>query len=150
MKTTTLCFSKIIALVWLLWLSPLALAVTGSNRLEQIDFSTLPGNRVQVQLTFAELAQNPISFSTDNPARIVLDFPNTALGLRKRSQAIGVGVVQGTSAVETEDRSRVVVNLVRMVPFNIEVMGKRILIALDNQGSQTFVSSPAKASDLTL
>ncbi len=149
MKTITLCFSKMIALVWLLWLSPLALAVTGSNRLEQIDFSTLPGNRVQVQLTFAELAQNPISFSTDNPARIVLDFPNTALGLRKRSQAIGVGVVQGTSAVETEDRSRVVVNLVRMVPFNIEVMGKRILIALDNQGSQTFVSSPAKTSDLT-
>jgi len=149
MKTITLCFSKKIALVWLLLLSPLAMAVTGSNRLEQIDFSTLPGNRVQVQLTFAELAQNPISFSTDNPARIVLDFPNTALSLRKKSQAIGVGVVQGTSAVETEDRSRVVVNLVRMVPFNIEVMGKRILVALDNQGSQTLVSLPNKASGLT-
>jgi type IV pilus assembly protein PilQ len=149
MKTITLYFSKKIALVWLLLLSPLAMAINGSNRLEQIDFSTLPGNRVQIQLTFAELAQNPISFSTDNPARIVLDFPNTALSLRKKSQTIGVGVVQGTSAVETEDRSRVVVNLVRMVPFNIEVMGKRILIALDNQGSQTLVSSPDKASDLT-
>jgi type IV pilus assembly protein PilQ len=149
MKTITLCCSKKMTLAWLLLLSPLAMAVTGSNRLEQIDFSTLPGNRVQVQLTFAELAQNPISFSTDNPARIVLDFPNTALSLRKKSQAIGVGVVQGTSAVETEDRSRVVVSLVRMVPFNIEVMGKRILIALDNQGSQTLGSSPDKAPDLT-
>ncbi|BAP58230.1 bacterial type II and III secretion system protein [Thioploca ingrica] len=149
MKTITLCFSKKMTLAWLLLLSPLAMAVNGSNRLEQMDFSTLPGNRVQVQLTFAELAQNPISFSTDNPARIVLDFPNTALGLRKKSQPIGVGVVQGASAVETEDRSRVVVNLVRMVPFNIEVMGKRILVALDNQGSQTLVSSPDKASDLT-
>lgn len=149
MKIITLCFSKKMTLVWLLLLSPLAMAVTGSNRLEQIDFSTLPGNRVQVQLTFAELAQNPISFSTDNPARIVLDFPNTALSLRKKSQTIGVGVVQGASAVETEDRSRVVINLVRMVPFNIEVMGKRILVALDNQGSQTLVSSPNKASGLT-
>jgi type IV pilus assembly protein PilQ len=149
MKTITLCCSKQITFVWLLLLSPLAMAVTGSNRLEQIDFSTLPGNRVQVQLAFAQLAQNPISFSTDNPARIVLDFPNTAIGLRKKSQAVGVGVVQSTNAVETEDRSRVVINLVRMVPFNIEVLGNRILIAVDNQGSQTFVDSPKPSSDLT-
>lgn len=147
MKTITLGFSNRITLVWLLLLSPLAMAVTGFNRLDQVDFSTLPGSRVQVQLTFAQPAQNPISFSTDNPARIVLDFPNTAIGLRKKSQAIGVGVVQGTSAVETEDRSRVVINLVRMVPFNIEVLGKRILIAVDNQGSQTFVDSPKQSSN---
>jgi type IV pilus assembly protein PilQ len=151
MKTIILGLSNRIILVWLwlLLLSPGAIAVTGSNRLDQIDFSTLPGNRVQLQLIFAQLAQNPISFSTDNPARIVLDFPNTSIGLRKKSQAIGVGVVQGTSAVETEDRSRVVIDLVRMVPFDIEVMGKRILIALDNQGSQTFVDPAKQSADMT-
>ena len=149
MKTIILGLSNRITLVWLLLLSPGVIAVTGSNRLDQIDFSTLPGNRVQLQLIFAQLAQNPISFSTDNPARIVLDFPNTSIGLRKKSQAIGVGVVQGTSAVETEDRSRVVIDLVRMVPFDIKVMGKRILIAVDNQGSQTFVDPAKQSLDMT-
>ncbi|EDN69823.1 Bacterial type II and III secretion system protein [Beggiatoa sp. PS] len=112
----------------------------GVNRLEQIDFSTLPGNRVQVQLNFANAAQTPMSFSTDNPARIVLDFPATTLGLRKKSQPIGIGVVQGTSAVEASDRSRVVVKLVRMMPYNIQVVGQRVLVTVENMGS--LASSP--------
>jgi hypothetical protein len=66
--------------------------------LEQIGFSTLPGNRVQVYLAFSQDAPMPISFSPENPARISLDFPNVRLGLRDRSKDIGIGVVQGANA----------------------------------------------------
>ncbi len=114
-----------------------AVALNGFNRLEQIGFSTMPGNRVQIQLNFAETAINPTSFSTDNPARIVLDFADTTLGLRKKSQPIGIGVVQSTSAVATRDRARIVINLIRMVPFNITVEGQRVLISIENSTSQT-------------
>ncbi len=143
LTTTTLILS------YILLIPQITLAVEGFNRLEQLSFSAMPGNRVQIQLTFAQYAQNPISFSTDNPARIVLDFPNTILGLRKKSQAIGVGVVQGTDAVETQDRIRVVVNLVRMVPFNLEVLGKRVFISVENSGSRTTTSSHRQSSSLT-
>jgi type IV pilus assembly protein PilQ len=106
------------------------------NRLEKISFSAMVGNRVQVQLSFARRAVSPLKFSTDNPARIVLDFPKTKLRLRKKSQSIGIGVVQGTRAVEARDRTRVVLNLIRMVPFNIKVVGKKVLVSIENRASQ--------------
>jgi type IV pilus assembly protein PilQ len=108
-----------------------------ANVLEQIGFSTLPGNRVQVYLTFSQDAPTPISFSTENPARISLDFPNVRLGLRDKAKDIGVGVVQGANAAETTSRSRIVIRLVRMVPFEINTIGNRVLIAIDNMGAQT-------------
>jgi type IV pilus assembly protein PilQ len=131
--------SSQLVVIWLLsmvgFLCFIPYTMAQMNRLEQIDFSTLPGNRVQVQLNFANAAQTPKSFTTDNPANIVLDFPATTLGLSKKSQPIGIGVVQGTSAVEASDRSRVVVKLVRMMPYNIQVVGSRVLVTVENMGS---------------
>jgi len=106
------------------------------NRLEEISFSARVGNRVQIQFIFARAAVSPIKFTTDNPARIVLDFPKTKLGLRKKSQSIGIGVVQGTRAVEARDRTRVVLNLVRMVPFKIKVVGNKVLVSIENRASK--------------
>jgi type IV pilus assembly protein PilQ len=100
-------------------------------------YSTMPGNRIQVQLDFASAAITYNSFSTDQPARIVLDFHRTKIGLRKKYQAIGVAVVQGMQAVETYDRTRVVIKLVRMVPFKINVVGKRVLVSIAHNAQQT-------------
>ncbi|MDM8557804.1 type IV pilus secretin PilQ [Candidatus Parabeggiatoa sp. HSG14] len=112
-------------------------ALENFNRLEHIDFSTMPGNRVQIQLNFSSTPITPQTFSTDNPARIVLDFSGAKLGLKKKSQAIGIGLVQSTSAVEAHDRIRVVLNLVRMVPFDVQVVGNRVLVTVENIGAQS-------------
>jgi len=111
-------------------------ALSNSNRLEQVGFSSMPGNRVQIKLDFAGPAITPSSFSTANPARIVLDFPGTQLALRKKSQPIGIGVVQSTNVVSTSNRARVVVNLVRLVPFKIAVQGNRVLISVENMATK--------------
>lgn len=124
----------------LLLLSNSAVASDGLNRLEKMGFSALPGNRIQVQLIFTSPAITPQNFSTDNPARIVLDFPGTKLGLRQKYQLVGIGAVQGTRAVEALDRTRVVINLVRRVPFNIDVVGKRVLVSVENLAYQPPIS----------
>lgn len=108
-----------------------------ANILEQINYSTLPGNKVEIRFIFSQKAPMPMSFSTDNPARISLDFPNVKLGLRNQTTNIGVGVVQTAKAVETPTRSRIVIQLVRMVPFNIDATGNRVLVIIDNMGPQT-------------
>ncbi|WP_062152366.1 type IV pilus secretin family protein [Beggiatoa leptomitoformis] len=113
------------------------------NQLDKVGFSTLPGNRVQINLDFAGNAQTPISFSTENPARIVLDFPNTAMRVDNRSQVIGIGAVQGANVVETNDRTRVVLNLVRLVPFTIQSQGNRVYVEVANVGNQ--IAPPANS-----
>jgi type IV pilus assembly protein PilQ len=130
----------IVVLIHSLLLGNNARAINSGNRLVNIGFSTMPGNRVQLKLDFANTVIRHNSFSTDKPARIVLDLPDTKIGMRKKYQAIGIGVVQGIQAVETYDRTRVVLKLVRMVPFKINVVGKRVLISIDNMAPQ--ISTP--------
>src|SRR3569833_268254 len=43
-------------------------------QLEDVTFSTLPGNRVQVELVMSAPVNVPRSFTTDTPARIALVF----------------------------------------------------------------------------
>lgn len=99
-------------------------------QLEDIEFSSLPGNRVQVELVMSAPVHEPRSFTTDNPARLALDFPDTTSNLSKKTFAIGVGVVRRVAAVQGKNRTRVVVDLVKMVPYQTRVDGNRFLITV--------------------
>ena len=69
--------------------------------LDDIRYTSLPGDRVQLKLKLSEpLAADPLSFTIDNPARIALDFPGTAMNLDKKNQNIGVGNAESVTAVE--------------------------------------------------
>jgi len=129
--------------IWIIfWLVS---APTFAAQLEKIDFATLPGNRVQIALNFSGAVPAPLNFTTDNPARVVLDFPGTTMNLSKKSHAIGIGVVQSAGAVQTEDRTRIVLNLVRMVPFDIQTAGDKVFVAFEsaNSASMAAPESPA-------
>ena len=128
---------KLLILMLSLNIIPVADASNGTTQLQKIGFSTLTGSRVQLNFDFSGMVQKPTSFSTDNPARIVLDFSGVSLGLRDRSKAIGSGAVQSVSAVETGDRVRLVINLVQKVPFTINVINNKVLLMVENVGTQT-------------
>jgi len=110
-----------------------------ANELQDISFSTLPGNKVQIQLTLAEAIENPASFSTDNPARIALDLPSTTSGLTKKVTTIAVGAARSVVAIESGGRTRVVVNLLESVEYDIAVSGNKVLINVG--GSQNGAGS---------
>jgi type IV pilus assembly protein PilQ len=99
--------------------------------LDSISYSVLPGERVQLQIELSEpMDGEPLNFTIDNPARIALDFPNTQLGSVKKSQSIDVGVAHSVSAVEAAGRTRVVLNLVQSVPYEIDVQGSSVIVTL--------------------
>lgn len=41
-----------------------------TNNIEEINYTSLPGNRLQINIRLSELAEKPLSFNIDNPARI--------------------------------------------------------------------------------
>jgi type IV pilus assembly protein PilQ len=70
------------------------------------------GGRVIVRITTKQpLAAPPASFTVTQPARIALDFPNTANGLGRANQEINEGDLRGMSVVQVGDRTRMVLNL---------------------------------------
>jgi type IV pilus assembly protein PilQ len=114
--------------LYILW--ALSSAAFGAE-LTNISFSSLPGDRVQVELKLSEPAtKEPLSFIIDNPARIALDFPDTQLKVDKKSVAVGVGAAHSISAVEANGRTRVVLNLVEMVPYDVKLQGDTVLVSL--------------------
>ena len=122
-------------------LSSLAIAKTtqseggNSNVIQNIEYSTLPGNRLQISLELSEHAVNPLSFTIDNPARIAFDFPNTGSKLSKRSQPIGIGIAQSITTISTKTKTRVILNLTEVVPYQVTTQGKNVLITLDSEAT---------------
>ncbi|MCF6323488.1 MAG: type IV pilus secretin PilQ [Gammaproteobacteria bacterium] len=110
--------------------------------LEDVGFVTLPGDRVQIKLSISgamEIAQ-PLSFTIDNPARIALDFPGTTSNVVKKTP-IGMGIARSINVVEAKGRTRVVLNLVRMVPYETRIDGSDFYIILGSDAVKRTVST---------
>jgi len=99
--------------------------------LDDVSFSSLPGDRVELKMKFSEPLQGePVNFSIDNPARIAIDLPGVSLNLDEKSQTIGLGMAHSMVAVEASGRTRVVVNLVRPVSYDISLQGNLVVLTL--------------------
>ena len=117
-----------------------SLNVSAQSSLEGISYSALPGDRVQVRLDLdTPQSAEPLNFTIDNPARIALDFPNTVLNTSNRNISVGLGVAHSISAVEAAGRTRVVLNLVESVPYDITTEGNSVLVTL---GAKATASKP--------
>ncbi|MCG8324185.1 MAG: type IV pilus secretin PilQ [Thiotrichales bacterium] len=112
-------------------LALVSINVSAQSALEGISFSALPGDRVQIKLDLdTPQTAEPLNFTIDNPARIALDFPNTILNTSNRNISVGVGVAHSVSAVEAAGRTRVVLNLVESVPYDIKTEGNSVMVTL--------------------
>lgn len=114
--------------------------------IESIRYATLPGNRVQIILNMDRKVETPLSFTIDNPARLAFDFANTISKLPKRSEPIGVGIAQSVTAITAKNRTRVILNLTEIVPYQVSTEGNQVHITLETQGS-TDSGQLAKASE---
>jgi type IV pilus assembly protein PilQ len=114
-----------------------------ANTLQDISYSALPGNKLQIVLTTAAPPGEPLSFTTDNPARIALDLADTQSGIANKNIAVGVGMVRSINAVEAGDRTRVVVNLVDSAPHYIQTSGNQVVITV---GADAPATAPAVAA----
>ena len=118
-------------------------AKPGVTQLQSIAFTQLPGDKVQFKMTFNRPASEPGSFTIDNPARIALDFPNTSSGLGWKNQNVGIGMAKSITAVEAGNRTRVILNLVQLIPFETTTEGRNVIVTL--AGTRTATATPGEA-----
>ncbi|MGH8551552.1 MAG: type IV pilus secretin PilQ [Methylococcales bacterium] len=109
-------------------------ASAAGSTLNSIEFASLPGDQLQFQLRFDGEAVEPKVFQTDNPARISMDFMGVSNGLKKKMIPVNEGAVSGIHAVEASGRTRVVINLIDMVPFDTRIEGDSLVVTLNNKG----------------
>lgn len=128
-----------------MFVSGLSFAAT----LDKINYTSLPGDRVQLRMELSEpLGSEPLSFTIDNPARVAIDFPSTSLNVAEKSRDIGIGNAESVTAVEAEGRTRVVLNLVNMVPYDIRSDGNIVTLTLEGGAADIGAAMPGEAATL--
>lgn len=101
-------------------------------RLENIKVSQLDGDRIRLQVQLNTPVGAPQSFAIENPARICFDFPGVRNGLSRQDSRIeyNMGVIKRVTVLEGAGKTRVVIDLSKSVPFDVQTQGKQTLITL--------------------
>lgn len=107
-----------------------AQAATPARQLQSIDVVPLPGDRVLLTLNLSGPAPQPVVFSVADPARLSIDLPDTRVAMRERHTKIDFGNTQAVTIAQAAMRSRVVVELTQMAPYNVRAEGNRILVQI--------------------
>lgn len=103
--------------------------------LQQVESVVLPGDEVELRLTFDGQPPTPASYKIDKPARLVFDLPETRSALASKHHALGNGNARNLTVVDTQERTRLIVNLNEVVPFSSRIDGKQLYINIGKVGS---------------
>ncbi|WP_172144759.1 MULTISPECIES: type IV pilus secretin PilQ [Pseudomonas] len=125
-----------------LLLSPALLAAD----LQALDVSALPGDRVELKLTFDEPVLAPRGYTIEQPARIALDFPGVANKLGAKNRELGVGNARSVTVVEAKDRTRLIINLTNLAPYNTRTDGNNLYVVIGEGASSSASVRPAAAA----
>jgi type IV pilus assembly protein PilQ len=112
-------------------------------KLQAIDVQTLPGQQLQLRLRLNGPAPEPLSFTIDRPARIALDLPNTGLALQNRRIDVKSGGVDTILAAEAGGRTRLVLNLDTLMPYQTRVEGNSIVVMVGGTQQAAAAAAPA-------
>ena len=144
-KSIVLKLTALAQVALLLFVASAANAQDG-NRLQDIQVQSLPGDRIELTLVMSGTAPTPLAFTIDDPARIAIDLPDTALGLTSRRRDVNMGPLDTVLTAEANGRTRVVLNLDSMVAYETRASGNTVTIILGdgedyNAGTTQFASN---------
>ena len=99
-----------------------------SATIETIEFSSLPGDKTEIRMTFDEAPPEPTGYTIEQPARIVLDMPGVVSALEEKHHNLGIGNARRVSVISTKDRTRAIVNLTELVGYETEIQGNTLFL----------------------
>ncbi|MDH5485950.1 MAG: type IV pilus secretin PilQ [Gammaproteobacteria bacterium] len=103
----------------------------GKNTIEDIVYAKLPGDRIQITFKMMQPPTEPNAFTITNPARISMDFADTRVGLVKKSLAVKEAAVTSVTAIEAENRSRIVISLIKPVAYTTNIDGNNFIVTVE-------------------
>jgi type IV pilus assembly protein PilQ len=111
--------------------------------IEDIAFSSRPGSMFEVRLDFSEAPPADFSaYTIEEPARIAIDFPGTKSALDQKRYSLPYGNATGVIVLESGDRTRLVLNLIKLVPYEAMIIGTELILLVGQESGGEY----AKAS----
>ncbi|MFX3551326.1 temperature dependent type IV pilus secretin PilQ [Ralstonia mannitolilytica] len=106
-------------------------AAAAANAIEKVEQATA-GESTVVTITLKSApAQKPVEFSTQQPARIAIDFFGAGFAQGRANYQYGGKLLRSANVVQIGDRTRVVLDLVRQTQYKSEVRGNQYVLTLE-------------------
>ncbi len=140
--------SRLIVALLSALLSPALLAAN----LQDLKVASLPGDRVELKLSFDEPVTAPRGYTIEQPARIALDLPGVSNKLGSKNRELGVGNARSVTIVEAKDRTRLIVNLTNLAPYSTRVEGNDLYVLVGDSSAaaaRSSASTPASVAAVT-
>jgi len=114
------------------------------NQINDIEFTSRPGSKFEVRLDFdAPPPQDLRAYTIENPARIAIDFPDTGSQLARKNYRLSYGNATGVLVLEADGRTRLVVNLVKLVPYQTRVDGNSLFVTVGQDSDGEYFKTTA-------
>lgn len=110
-----------------------ALSAAAEPTITDIEFTSRPGSKFEVRLDFDQAPPQMEAYTIEKPARIAVDFPGTRSGLAEKRYELPYGNATGVVVLESGDRTRMVLNLVKLVPYETRVDGNSLYLVVGQE-----------------
>ncbi|WJN59072.1 type IV pilus secretin PilQ [Pseudomonas sp. SO81] len=111
--------------------------------LQGLDVAALPGDKIELKLSFDQAMSAPRGYTIEQPARIALDLPGVINKLGTKNRELGVGNARSVTVVEAKDRTRLIINLTTLVPYSTRAEGKDLYVVVGDAAGRSLSSTPA-------
>ena len=95
-----------------------------------VEHTVLSGGRLQVSIDTQGDIPAPKIFRTSQPDRIILDYFGVKSSVTPRIMEVKRGAVDSVVVIGTEERARIIVNLVASVPFESQQLDSEIILLI--------------------
>ncbi len=112
-----------------------AVIAAAEPTITDIEFSSRPGSKFEVRLDFDQAPPEMQAYTIEKPARIAVDFPGAKSALAEKRYKLPYGNATGVVVLESGDRTRMVVNLVKLVPYETRVDGNSLFLVVGQDSS---------------
>ncbi|MEE4131176.1 type IV pilus secretin PilQ [Pseudomonas viridiflava] len=127
-----------------LWIAMMSPVLQAAN-LKTLDVAALPGDRIELKLSFDAPVPAPRGYTTEQPARIALDLPGVTSQLATKSRDLGAGNARSVVVVQAQDRTRVIINLTTLSPYSSRVEGNNLFVVIGQGAAAAQASQPTTA-----
>ena len=116
-------------------------AVYAQTSLDELQFVTLPGGMLEVELVFDRTPPEPEVFEIENPSRLVLDFSGVSNDLGQTRFPVNSRIADSVTVVDSGDRVRMVVNLTESTSYISSVQGNSLMVTIGDGNAAGAASS---------
>ncbi|MEX2488121.1 MAG: type IV pilus secretin PilQ family protein [Pseudomonadales bacterium] len=130
----------VLARTLFLVLSIISMSAVGKVTLQDIEFSSLPGDKTEIRMKFDGKPPEPTGYTIEQPARIALDLTDVTSALKSRQHSLGSGNARSVTVMESGGRTRVIVAMTELVGYSARVEGNSLYVLVGQDAPERRVA----------